>query len=94
MATVCPPMVSAPVRPSELVLAVIVQFTEFPTTVTDAHATFELAVGALHPVDAEAVIEPEPPAPATFSEFALKLYGQIPVCSLKTKPSELPPKTR
>ena len=84
---VWPAMVRAPLRASELGLAVMVQFTEFPTTETTAHATFELAVGALQPADADAVIEPEPPAPATLRALALRLYGQIPVCSLKTIPS-------
>ena len=54
MMIVWPAMVRAPVRPSELVLAVMVQFTELPTTETTAQATFELAVGALQPAAAEA----------------------------------------
>jgi hypothetical protein len=73
MMIVWPAMVKAPVRPIELVLAAMVQFTELPTTETTAHATFELAVGALQPTEAEAVIEPEPPLPATLRAFALRM---------------------
>ena len=87
IAIVWPAIVRDPLRAIELVLPAIVQFTAFPATETEAQVTFELAVGALQPLAAEAVIVPEPPVATTLRLFAVKLYGQIPVCSLKTKPS-------
>jgi hypothetical protein len=87
MATVWPLMFRAPLRPNELALAVTVQFTELPTTEAEAHGTLELTAGALQPIAAEAVIVPEAPLAATFRTLVLKLYGQIPFLSLKTKPS-------
>ena len=77
--TVWPPIVRTPLRPIELALALTFQFTAFPTSATEAHATFELAVGALQPTGADAVIVPEPPAPVISRTFVVKLYGQMPV---------------
>jgi hypothetical protein len=79
MVTVSPPMVRIPLRPIELVFPAIVQFNEVPTTVTEAQATFEPAVGGAQPADVDSVMVPAPPVPAATRAYEFKVYGQMPV---------------